>query len=116
MGHDQGTCFSATKQRISGQQHVDRTGLPSGTCYDPNMTPAMTLPYTQAQTFCPEYAWSAEADLLLEPPVLAALASGHLCAEVWHHPSRSLAAMLASQQQAGSRGPGGAGGSGMDTT
>ncbi|GAX82212.1 hypothetical protein CEUSTIGMA_g9640.t1 [Chlamydomonas eustigma] len=55
--------------------------------------PIMKTPYL-AQTFCPEFNWQADVALLMDAPVLEAMATRHLCVELWHHTSRSLAVAL----------------------
>ena len=58
-------------------------------------------PPLQAQAFCPRFDFHADVPLLLDASALEALATQHLCLEVWHHTSRSLAVALAATAAAG---------------
>lgn len=52
----------------------------------------------QAQAFCPQWSWHGEVALRLDAAMLTAICQGSACLEVWHHPSRSLAALAAQQR------------------
>lgn len=59
------------------------------------ITLAHTHALTQAQAFCPEFNHHEKLSFAVDAATARALCSQHMCIEMWHHPSRSLAAMAA---------------------
>ncbi len=68
----------------------------------------MCMAPVQAQAFTPSFHWHVEVPLLLDAQTLSAMLTQQLCVEVWHHPSRSLAALAAQQQEQAGAGRGSA--------
>jgi hypothetical protein len=76
-----------------------RTSTQNLTCQHPLIPPPTPHPnpptHTQAQTFCPQFNYTAVLPLRLDAPTLAALATAEALVEVWHHCPRSQAVAAA---------------------
>jgi hypothetical protein len=87
LGHGSGLLGRA--RQLGPHPYVTLSLLP-GT----SSLPVVRTPF-QAQTFCPQFNYTAVLPLRLDAPTLSALGSAEALVEVWHHCPRSQAVAAA---------------------
>ncbi|KAG1667655.1 hypothetical protein FOA52_004682 [Chlamydomonas sp. UWO 241] len=97
-----GAALMGRSHLVGPNPYVTLSLLPGAATRD--RSPRVQTPYL-AQAFCPRFDHHTDHELSLNTNVVDGLATQHLCLEVWHHTSRSLA--LALSPHPGSTLPGG---------